>query len=193
MIISVSGCWWLAGAILRSRVHCAAGGLVRKSQLATTENSLIVLLSKIGSYRTSSSRSSAGISYSFPKLHLLRLNLGTQLWKMPAANAFHETDFVLLHTGFVQDVALFELAGVAISGENKVPNYDPETKETNVPGLYVAGTAAAGTQKRYQLFIENCHEHVGKIIQHLTGSWPGALGTIAVRKYSLGFEEFQDN
>lgn len=105
----------------------------------------------------------------------------------------HESDFVLLHTGFVQDTLLFELAGVEISGENNVPDYNPATMETNVPGLYVAGTAAAGTQKRYQLFIENCHEHVGKIVQHLTGSWPDALGTIAARKYSLQFEEFQDN
>lgn len=41
--------------------------------------------------------------------------------------------------------------------------------QTNVPGVYVAGTAAAGSQTDYRLFIENCHGHVAKIAKHLTG------------------------
>ena len=42
--------------------------------------------------------------------------------------------------------------------------------ESNVPGLYVAGTAVAGTQDRYRVFIENCHVHVDRILAALTGS-----------------------
>jgi thioredoxin reductase (NADPH) len=41
--------------------------------------------------------------------------------------------------------------------------------ETNVPGLYVAGTAIGGTQDKYTVFIENCHAHVEKIVRALTG------------------------
>jgi thioredoxin reductase (NADPH) len=81
----------------------------------------------------------------------------------------HPADFVLLATGFVADMSLFENAGVSLQGEQKAPAFAPETMETNVPGLYVAGTAAAGTQQRYRLFIENCHEHVAKIVAALTG------------------------
>jgi thioredoxin reductase (NADPH) len=88
----------------------------------------------------------------------------------------HETDFVLLATGFHGDQGLLEQAGVELRGENRVPVFDPETMETTVPGLYLAGTVAAGIQQRYTLFIENAHEHAGKITMALTGSWPSCLG-----------------
>lgn len=102
-------------------------------------------------------------------------------------------DFVLLNTGFVQIPRLFEMAGVKLLGEQRSPEYDIETMETNVPGLFVIGTAAAGTQKAYRLFIENCHEHVGKVHQALTGEWPEKLGTIPERQYEPPFEQYQAN
>jgi thioredoxin reductase (NADPH) len=94
----------------------------------------------------------------------------------PSVSLEVPTDFVLLCTGFVADTRLFKLAGVSLSGPNQVPAFDHETMETDVPGVYVAGTAAAGTQSRYTLFIENTHVHVGRIVRHITGSWPQALG-----------------
>lgn len=102
-------------------------------------------------------------------------------------------DFVLLHTGFVQDSTLFEQAGIHLSGEQRVPQFDPETMETNVPGLFLAGTAAAGSQRRYTLFIENTHVHVGKIVKALTGIWPAQLGTIPERHYELPLDQIQAN
>jgi thioredoxin reductase (NADPH) len=103
-------------------------------------------------------------------------------------------DFVLLLTGFQADMNLFEMAGVTLAGEAQTPIYNPETMETNVPGLYVAGTAAAGRrQARYTLFIENTHVHVGRIVQALTGRWPEKLGTIPARSYDLPLEAIQDN
>ncbi|NNJ10889.1 NAD(P)-binding domain-containing protein [Chloroflexales bacterium ZM16-3] len=105
----------------------------------------------------------------------------------------HETDFVLLNTGFRGDQSLMEMAGVDLHGDNRVPTFDPATMETNVPGLFVAGTAAAGVQQRYRLFIENCHEHAGKIAQAITGRWPSALGNAAGRNYQLPFEHIQAN
>jgi thioredoxin reductase (NADPH) len=44
--------------------------------------------------------------------------------------------------------------------------------ETNVPGLYVAGTATAGTQQSYTVFIENCHIHAQRIAAALAGEPP---------------------
>jgi thioredoxin reductase (NADPH) len=78
-------------------------------------------------------------------------------------------DFVLLLTGYVADTSLFEMAGVDLVGENEAPSHDPETMETNVPGLFVAGTAAAGTQRHFKLFIENSHHHVDRILSRVTG------------------------
>lgn len=105
----------------------------------------------------------------------------------------HPTDFVLLNTGFVADMSLFAAAGVNLVGEDQAPEFNPRTMETNVPGLYVAGVAAAGTQRKYRLFIENCHEHVGKIVYALTGRWPDRLGTVPERQYELPFEDIQAN
>ncbi|MCB9137041.1 MAG: NAD(P)-binding domain-containing protein [Caldilineaceae bacterium] len=105
----------------------------------------------------------------------------------------YATDFVLLATGFRGEQELLRMAGVTLQGENRVPVFDPATMETNVPGLYLAGTVAAGVQQRYTLFIENCHEHAGKITRALTGEWPRTLGSIPARNYVLPFEEIAAN
>ena len=103
-------------------------------------------------------------------------------------------DFVLLLTGFEADMTLFEQAGVTLEGPSRTPRYDPATMETDVAGLYVAGTAAAGQrQEKYTVFIENSHVHVGRIVQALTGRWPARLGTIASRQYELALKDFEAN
>ncbi|HZZ42582.1 MAG TPA: NAD(P)-binding domain-containing protein [Tepidisphaeraceae bacterium] len=78
-------------------------------------------------------------------------------------------DFVLLLTGYEADMDLLRNAGVKLIGDCQNPTYDPETMETNVSGLYVAGTAIGGTQDKYTVFIENCHVHVERIVRSLTG------------------------
>jgi len=102
-------------------------------------------------------------------------------------------DFVLILTGFIGDMSLFEKAGVSLVGEEHAPWHNPETMETDVPGIYVAGTAAGGEHKqRYTYFIENCHVHVARIVHHLTGTWP-KVGTIPERQYELPVEDIQAN
>jgi thioredoxin reductase (NADPH) len=105
----------------------------------------------------------------------------------------YETDFVLLATGYHGDQSPLEMAGVELCGENRVPAYDPNTMETNIPGLYLAGTVAAGIQQRYTLFIENSHVHAGRITQAITGHWPEKLGTIPERNYELPVVKIQSN
>lgn len=105
----------------------------------------------------------------------------------------HPTDFVLLNTGFRGDQSLLELAGVELRGPNRVPVFNEETMETNVPGLYLAGTVAAGVQQRYTLFIENCHAHAGAIARALSGRSGGPLGDIAGRNHELAFEQIEAN
>ena len=88
---------------------------------------------------------------------------------------------------------LYERAGVALDGPDRQPVYDASTMETNIPGLYLAGTTAAGNQGRYTLFIENTHHHVAKIVHAITGSIDVRIGTIASRTYDLLLSEIQDN
>jgi thioredoxin reductase (NADPH) len=81
-------------------------------------------------------------------------------------------DFVLLMVGYVADMSLFRAAGVTLEGPGEAPVYNEETMETSVPGLYVAGTAVAGSQTSYRVFIENCHVHAERIRAALTGAPP---------------------
>jgi thioredoxin reductase (NADPH) len=80
-------------------------------------------------------------------------------------------DSVLLLTGYVQDPDLFEQAGVALTGPGRKPLINEMTMETNVPGVYVAGTAVAGTQSfGVKEFIETSHVHVDRIVAAITGA-----------------------
>jgi len=80
-------------------------------------------------------------------------------------------DFVLLLTGYRQDSTLFGQLGVELSGDDRQPVYDPETMETNVPGVFVAGTAVAGTPPRkVTVIVETCHVHVPRIVAAIQGS-----------------------
>jgi thioredoxin reductase (NADPH) len=78
-------------------------------------------------------------------------------------------DFVLLLVGYEQDNTLLKLCGVELLGVQQSPRFDPQTMETNVPGIYVAGTCVAGTQDKFKVFIENCHDHVDRIVGAITG------------------------
>ncbi len=96
---------------------------------------------------------------------------GGQTQEIPA-------DFVLMLIGYEMDSSLLSMAGVDLIGESRAPALNVDTMETNVAGLFVAGTAAAGTQLRFKLFIENCHSHVLRIMRALTGDDPRHLNPL---------------
>lgn len=83
-----------------------------------------------------------------------------------------EADFVLLLTGYVQDSTLFEQAGIELVDAERKPAHNPRTMETNVSGLYIAGTAAGGSQRRTRVFIETSHVHVDRIVAAIVGESP---------------------
>jgi thioredoxin reductase (NADPH) len=72
-------------------------------------------------------------------------------------------DAVFLLTGYHVDTQLLQRAGVRVDPDTLKPDYDPETFETNVPNLFVAGGAIAGKQTG-TIFIENGRFHGEKII-----------------------------
>jgi thioredoxin reductase (NADPH) len=83
--------------------------------------------------------------------------------------------FVLLLTGYVQKSDLFEQLGVELVGDDRKPRHDLKTMQTNVAGVYVAGTGSAGTQSRTKVFIETSHVHVDRILASLQGNVSEAI------------------
>ena len=61
---------------------------------------------------------------------------------------------MFLLTGYRPDVALMQRAGIRCDEHTLAPELDPETFETNVPNLFIAGGAIAG-RNTGSIFIEN--------------------------------------
>ena len=76
-------------------------------------------------------------------------------------------DFVLLMTGYEADRSIIEKLGLDCTGPASSPYFNPETMESSIPGIYLAGTICGGQQKSFHLFIDNCHQHCTKIASNL--------------------------
>jgi thioredoxin reductase (NADPH) len=71
-------------------------------------------------------------------------------------------DAVFLLTGYRPDVDLMRRAGVRCDETTLAPDLNPETFETNVPNLFIAGGATAG-RNTGSIFIENGRFHGERI------------------------------
>lgn len=77
----------------------------------------------------------------------------------PDGEVVLENDFVLALTGYRPNFAFLEKLGIALSDDAKrLPNYDPESMETNVEGLFLAGVICGGMET-HKWFIENSRIH----------------------------------
>jgi len=77
-----------------------------------------------------------------------------------------KNDFVFALTGYHPDFDFLEAVGIELLGEHKRPACDPETLETNVPGIYTAGVVLAGVRTS-EIFIENGRFHGQHIAKDL--------------------------
>lgn len=84
-------------------------------------------------------------------------------------------DVVLALTGYRPDLEFLKAAGINIHGLNCVPEYNADTMETNVKGLYLAGVVCGGLET-HKWFIENSRVHAEMIMEDITGSGLGVLG-----------------
>lgn len=78
-----------------------------------------------------------------------------------------KNDFVFAMTGYHPDHQFIRNMGVTINEETGRPTYNPETMETNVENLFIAGVLAAGNNAN-EIFIENGKLHGGLIAQYIT-------------------------
>lgn len=78
-----------------------------------------------------------------------------------------ENDYVLALTGYQPNFSFLEKAGIQLSDDEwRRPKYNPDTMETNVPGVYLAGVVCGGMDTGVW-FIENSRDHADKIIAHI--------------------------
>ena len=77
-------------------------------------------------------------------------------------------DRVFLLTGYHPDAELMRGAGINVNAETLAPDLNPDTFETNVPNLFIAGGAIAG-RNTGSIFIENGRFHGERIIKVLAG------------------------
>jgi bacillithiol disulfide reductase len=71
-------------------------------------------------------------------------------------------------TGYHPDFTFIESLGVRLDPETRKPTLDPNTLESNVPGIYLAGVVIGGRHTS-EIFIENGRFHGKQIIQALAG------------------------
>jgi thioredoxin reductase (NADPH) len=80
-------------------------------------------------------------------------------------------DFVFALTGYRADAAFLRSMGITLDPRTEKPALDPDTLESNVPGLYVAGVAIAGLEN-HNVFIENGRFHGKQIVRALRARMP---------------------
>jgi len=80
-------------------------------------------------------------------------------------------DGVFLMTGYHPDADFFRRAGVRVDEETLKPEHDPLTLESNVPGLYLAGSVVSGRETS-RIFIENGRFHGEMIVKAITSRTP---------------------
>ena len=76
-------------------------------------------------------------------------------------------DYVIALTGYQPDFSFLRRIGIQLSADERLqPYYNPQTMETNIPNLYLAGVVCGG-MNTHVWFIENSRVHAGMIIRNI--------------------------
>ena len=83
-----------------------------------------------------------------------------------------DNDFVFALTGYHPDCDFLSAVGVQTEGKDRCPACDPQSLESNIPGLYLAGVIVAGMRTN-EIFIENGRFHGRQIAQDIEAKLAG--------------------
>jgi thioredoxin reductase (NADPH) len=75
-------------------------------------------------------------------------------------------DFVMAMTGYKPNFDQLRKWGLILSDDKFIPQYNPDTMETNLPGLYLAGVVCGGLDT-HLWFIENSRIHADMIVDDI--------------------------
>jgi thioredoxin reductase (NADPH) len=90
----------------------------------------------------------------------------------PKGTVTLDNDFVFALTGYHPDFDFLAAAGVRMEGLDRCPACDPQSLESNVAGLYLAGVIVAGARTN-EIFIENGRFHGRQIAQDIEAKLAG--------------------
>jgi thioredoxin reductase (NADPH) len=88
------------------------------------------------------------------------------LIETPSGKRTLRNDFVFALIGYHPDFEFLESLGVRSEGIDRLPICDPETLESNISGIYLAGVIVAGARTN-EIFIENGRFHGQQIARDL--------------------------
>jgi thioredoxin reductase (NADPH) len=80
-----------------------------------------------------------------------------------------KNDFVMAMTGYKPNFDFLRKMGITLSDDKFIPQYNPDTMETNIPGLYLAGVVCGGLDT-HLWFIENSRVHADMIVGNIVGN-----------------------
>src|ERR1700689_1801994 len=83
-----------------------------------------------------------------------------------------ENDFVFALTGYHPDFDFLAAVAVPMEGEDRCPACYPQSLESNIPGISLAGVIVAGMRTN-EIFIENGRFHGRQIAQDIEAKLPG--------------------
>ena len=83
--------------------------------------------------------------------------------KTPEGNIIIANDFVFAMTGYHSNFEFLKSLGVSLTNDDLlIPRFNPDTYETNVRNLFLAGVVCCGMETS-KWFIENSRDHASKI------------------------------
>lgn len=104
----------------------------------------------------------------------------TVVLNTPKGELTLKNDFVLAMTGYHPDLDFLRQTGIEVGPPPDCrPSVRPNTLETNVPGIYLAGVVVAGNRTA-EIFIENGRFHGREIAADLARKLGGSSARVAV-------------
>lgn len=98
--------------------------------------------------------------------HIIEITNDQVRYRMDEEEKTIYNDFVFAMTGYRPDHQFLKAMGIKIDEDTGRPLINPDTMETNIEGIYIAGVIAAGNNAN-EIFIENGRFHGGLIAQSI--------------------------
>jgi putative YpdA family bacillithiol system oxidoreductase len=96
-----------------------------------------------------------------------KITEGSVVIDTPEGEISVENDWVLAMTGYKPNLPFLEKLGIKLSeDQQRKPQYNENTMETNLPNVFIAGVICGGMDTR-SLFIENSRVHAELIVKRI--------------------------